>query len=106
MRAAVIERVGLQQLPVGAQDITWDIAGAEAEFDLSSAEAMTLRGSVARISARPVDEGLLRAMRLAYAAFQLGWWRMAAESAEGEDRVRAAGQAERYLGSARQICHG
>ena len=65
---------------------------------------MALRGRVARISARPVDEGLLRAMRLAYAAFQLGWWRMAAESAEGDDRARAARQAERYLALARKIC--
>ena len=89
---------------VGAQDITWDIAGAEAEFELSGAEAMALRGRVERISRRPVDEGLRCAMRIAYAAFQLGWWRMAAESAGGEDRVRAARQAERYLVFARRIC--
>jgi hypothetical protein len=89
---------------VGAQDLTWDIAGAEAEFELSSGEATALRGRVERISGRPVDEGLLRAMRLAYAAFQLGWWRMAAASAEGEDRGRAAHQAQRYRALARKLC--
>lgn len=87
---------------VGAQDLTWDIAGAEAEFELSGSEAMALRTRVERISGRAIDEDLLRAMRIAYAAFQLGWWRMAAESAAGEDRARAARQAERYLGWARK----
>jgi hypothetical protein len=89
---------------VGAQDITWDIAGAEVEFELSGAEAIGLRRRVERISPCRVDEGLLGAMRMAYAAFQLGWWRMAAESSGGEERECAGRQADRYLDFARQNC--
>ncbi len=89
---------------VGAQDLAWDIAGAEAEFELSSGEATALRARVERISGRTLDDGLLRAMRIAYAAFQLGWWRMAAESAGEVDQVRATRQAERYWALAQRIC--
>ena len=72
---------------VGAQDITWDIAGAELEFDLTEAETERLRSGLGASSA------LLRFMRLVYPAFQLGLWAMAAQTGGGK---AAQVQADRY----------
>jgi hypothetical protein len=74
---------------VGAQDITWDIAGAELEFGLTPNETEGTFGA---------DPKLLAFMRLAYPAFQLGLWTLAAQAQVdwAEEGARAQAQADRY----------
>lgn len=77
---------------VGPQDIRWDLAGAEFEFDLTPGETEGLRPDLS------VSDPLFGFMRLAYPAFQLGLWTMAADAQAGwpEEAARARGQARRY----------
>jgi hypothetical protein len=77
---------------VGAQDIAWDIAGAEFEHELGGEDAERLR---VRLGA---DPALLRFMRLAYPAFQLGLWTMAAQSQSGwaDEAARVQARADLY----------
>jgi hypothetical protein len=77
---------------IGVQDITWDIAGAELELDLLARDTEMLR---ARLNS---DPDLLAFMRLAYPAFQLGLWTLAAQSQAGwaDEGARAQAQADRY----------
>lgn len=77
---------------VGAQDITWDVAGAELEHDLDEDGVERLRLHL------DADPGLLDFMRLAYPAFQLGLWTVAAQAQAGwpEEAARAQAQADRY----------
>jgi hypothetical protein len=56
---------------VGAQDVAWDLAGAEAEWDLDAEAVESLRRRLG------VDPDLLRLLRPAYLAFQLGLWTLA-----------------------------
>ena len=73
---------------VGCQDIAWDVAGAVVEFGLSDAEVNRICREVAA-GAQVVDRDLLAALVAAYRAFQIGYWRFAAESQSGEDARRA-----------------
>lgn len=77
---------------IGAQDIAWDIAGAEAELDLTPAETERLRAHLDRPTA------LLALLRPAYLAFQLGLWTLAAEAQAGwpEEAARTRAQADLY----------
>lgn len=59
---------------VGCQDITWDVAGAIFEHDLSRQEGEQLLRAMERHGA-PVCGPLLAFLRPCYLAFQLGlWW--------------------------------
>jgi hypothetical protein len=77
---------------IGPQDIAWDLAGAEVEFDLGPDQAERLRERMG------ADSQVLDLCRLAYPAFQLGLWTLAAEAqADGlEEGGRARAQAGRY----------
>jgi hypothetical protein len=77
---------------IGAQDIAWDVAGAETEFDLDPQGVEQLRRRLG------VDASLLSLMGLAYPAFQLGLWTTAAEAQAGwpEEAARARAQADGY----------
>jgi hypothetical protein len=66
---------------VGCQDIAWDVAGAELELGLSSAETERL---ARRLGVVP---GMLAIQRACYPAFQLGLWSFA--PAEEAPRVQA-----------------
>jgi hypothetical protein len=82
---------------VGPQDVAWDIAGATIELELGAAEAEALAGIVARASGHPVDAELIAFCRHAYAAFQLGYYAMAAAgTAQGPERIDLEAAAERY----------
>ena len=67
---------------IGAPDIAWDVAGAEIEHDLSPHQTEHLR---ARLDVHP---DLLAFHRLAYPAFQLGYWTMAGEAAQAHGYAR------------------
>jgi hypothetical protein len=77
---------------VGPQDIAWDVAGAEAEFDLDPDETERLRTALA------VEPEMLAVYRPAYLAFQLGWWSMAADAQAGwpAEAARLAVARDRY----------
>lgn len=78
---------------IGAQDLAWDVAGAGVEFGLSPAALERLRLGVEQAAGRRVEPRLVSVMTAAYLAFQIGYWRMAAEGAEG---ARALHRAHRY----------
>ena len=89
---------------VGCQSVAWDIAGAAVEFDLSEAEQAALAGAVGREAGRALDPALVAFCKLAYAAFQLGAWTMAADAHAGhneEPRLRAI--AQRYTAQLRRL---
>jgi hypothetical protein len=73
---------------VGCQDVAWDVAGAAVEFDLCDDEIERICREIGA-RAQPVDRPLLAALRPAYCAFQIGYWRLAAESQAGDDARRA-----------------
>jgi len=62
---------------VGVQPLTWDVAGAAVEFDLACDDVQLL---TAEVGAAPE---LVDFMAVAYCAFQLGWWSMAADAHAG-----------------------
>jgi hypothetical protein len=82
---------------VGCQDVTWDIAGAAVEFALSDEERDELCRIVARFVGRPVHRRLLALSERCYAAFQLGYWSLAADALTAfpaeASRTRAAAAA-------------
>jgi len=82
---------------VGPQDISWDIAGAAVELDLSDQETSRLCGIVQRESGKAISPELLSFMRPCYLAFQLGAHTMAAHAlGEGPEATRLHRAAERY----------
>lgn len=82
---------------VGCQDITWDIAGAAAEFSLSGDEIRHLCSIVEKDSGHPVSMDLLAFMMPCYLAFQVGSHVMAADAVRGgEEEARLRSAAERY----------
>ena len=82
---------------IGCQDVTWDIAGAAVEFALSDEEKDELCRIVARAVGRPVHRRLLALSERCYAAFQIGYWSLAADALAAfpaeASRTRAAAAA-------------
>ncbi|MBM1171715.1 hypothetical protein [Microvirga arabica] len=84
---------------VGHQDVSWDVAGAMVELNLSEDEASWLCDIVQQESGRPVDQALLAFMLPCYLAFQLGAHLMAAGAlGEGPEVTRLRQAADRYEG--------
>jgi hypothetical protein len=82
---------------VGHQDVSWDVAGAIVELNLSDDEASRLCQIVRQESGRPVDQALLAFMLPCYLAFQLGAHLMAAGAlGEGPEATRLHRAADRY----------
>jgi hypothetical protein len=77
---------------VGSQDIAWDVAGAEAEFDLDADAVERLRRQVG------ADAALLAFYRPCYLAFQLGAYAMAADAHAGwpEEAARLETRRRQY----------
>ena len=80
---------------VGCQDLAWDVAGAELEWELSSGQAQALAECLGR-AGRPLRPEVLAAMRIAYPAFQLGLWTQAAAASGEAEAVRIAPLVDRY----------
>jgi hypothetical protein len=82
---------------VGPQDIAWDVAGAAIEFALGPGECDTLAAAVEQRCGMALDPELLAFYLPCYAAFQLGYYVMAAGgSHDPEERSRLDGAAKRY----------
>ncbi|MEE1655309.1 hypothetical protein VB618_03800 [Microvirga sp. CF3062] len=82
---------------IGHQDVSWDVAGAIVELDLSEDEAARLCQVVRQESGRPLDQALLAFMLPCYLAFQLGAHLMAAGAlGEGPEATRLRRGADRY----------
>ena len=81
---------------VGCQDIVWDLAGAQVEYDLSSDELDGLVTEVDRCGSTPVSRTLLDWTIPAYLAFQVGLWSMAKDRAEDAERQRIERLLDRY----------
>jgi hypothetical protein len=82
---------------IGCQDITWDIAGAMVEFNLTRDEVDYLCKTIERDSGHGVDPVLLAFLHPCYLAFQLGSYTMAADAlGEGPEFDRLRLVADRY----------
>ncbi|WP_201859647.1 hypothetical protein [Microvirga soli] len=82
---------------VGHQDVSWDVAGAIVEMNLSEDETSRLCQIIRRESGRPVDQALLAFMRPCYLAFQLGAHVMATGAlGEGSEVTRLRQAAVHY----------
>ncbi|NJC33054.1 hypothetical protein GGR88_000528 [Sphingomonas jejuensis] len=75
---------------VGPQDVAWDVAGAAIEHHLDDAQADALAAALG------TSAELVAFCRLAYLAFQLGWW---SETDDPQGRE----QARRYAALAREM---
>jgi hypothetical protein len=80
---------------IGCQDITWDLAGAAVELELTAAEQQRLAAIAGETTARAVDRDLLAFARRCYLAFQLGRHALAT-SAGGDEAARLQSAADRY----------
>lgn len=78
---------------IGCQHLAWDVAGAIAEFALTSAEAEALIRAVEQ-RGPAIDPELLAFYRIAYLAFRLGQATLAQEL-----------DAQRYAGDLRRLLH-
>ena len=65
---------------VGPQDIAWDVAGLEAEWELDSHEMRMVEAVIARDAGRRFSPELLDVYRVAYRAFRMGQLWMGAEN--------------------------
>jgi len=83
---------------IGCQDIGWDLAGAAVEFGLDPARTRELERQVLG-GPDPLRTDLYCGL---YCAFQAGLWSMAGAAAEGDDRERAACQADVYAAALRR----
>lgn len=82
---------------VGPQDMAWDIAGATIELGLVPAERETLMGAAEQASGIRIDPELTAFCLLAYPAFQLGYYAMAAAgTGDATERSSLDAAAERY----------
>ncbi|MDB5597680.1 MAG: hypothetical protein JWM36_4641 [Hyphomicrobiales bacterium] len=78
---------------VGAQDIAWDIAGADSAFHLTRRDTEQLRLAVEDASGKPVSENLLESLTYVQPAFELGrlWLAVGANAGSPEEgRLQAA----------------
>jgi hypothetical protein len=87
----------------GPTDIAWDLAGVCLEWDLSTSAREFFLREYSRLSGDS-PEARLPDYELAYAAFRLGWSRMAAASvADSAEERRLLREAERYSSSLRHL---
>ena len=88
----------------GPQDIAWDLAAFEAEFDLDRQAADHLLRCFASQAGDPSIGRRMPFYRLAYAAFQLGYASMAVESLAGTpDAQRFARRRAEFLARGRAL---
>jgi hypothetical protein len=90
---------------IGAQDLAWDLAGAELELTLSSTERSQLIAWIGHSSGRRWPEESLAFYRFVYAATQLAAWQQAMrELAWNETEVsRLQLQVDRYSAALREL---
>lgn len=88
---------------VGCQDALWDVAGATIELELAPEEALALARAV-RAASPGASPRCLSFYEVAYAAFELGRWTLAAADPglEPAERARRKGQAQRLADALRR----
>jgi hypothetical protein len=89
---------------IGMQDLAWDLAGAIVEFDLAADERQYLERQLVRRTGRDVDPEILSFHLLAYLAFQLGYYTLAAQTHEPAlpgEAARLGAAAQCYAGKLR-----
>ena len=90
---------------IGCQDLTWDLAGAAHELELTPSEQHRLGATVTEITGRAHDPELLRLMRLCYLAFQLGRHALAIDTADAAEAVRLRLITDRYAAALGPALH-
>jgi hypothetical protein len=92
---------------IGAQDIAWDVAGAAVELGLAPDEIDVVRGTLRDAHVELPPEALAF-YRACYLAFQLGYYRMAAQAMRGaaDESARLDAAAARYGALLDRICAG
>jgi hypothetical protein len=91
----------------GAQDVAWDLAAVEAEFVLDRAAFDALLAAFAREAGDSGIAARLGFYRVAYAASQLGYASMAAESVQDpQERQRFTARRTRFLARVRELLAG
>ena len=70
---------------IGAQDVAWDVVGAEVELELSEAERAALVEAVVRGTGYRALPLQLPFFTIAYLAFQVGYWTLAMESLRDDE---------------------
>ena len=89
---------------IGCQDMAWDVAGAIAEFGLSSREIDALVTAAEQAGEREVDRELLDFYRLAYAAFRLGQTGMGAGmTSDAAEVARLEAESQRFRKQLNQL---
>jgi hypothetical protein len=88
---------------IGCQDLSWDVAGAIAEFDLDPDEGERLIEAVQGASGRSIDPDLLAFLRSAYLSFRLGQASMSGDMVAGDpaEAARHQVQVARYAAKLR-----
>lgn len=89
---------------VGAQDIAWDVAGAEVEFELTPVELERFWRRLANAGCRPPFDWAHSFYRVCYLGFQVGYYAQAAElsCACPDERTRLESTCARYVGRLRK----
>lgn len=92
---------------VGCQDMAWDVAALEAEFDLDAAAGARLRRAVEAAAGRPLDAELLAFYRPCYLAFRAGEHSLAAQTLAGwpAEQRRNEVAAARYAAALADTLH-
>lgn len=81
---------------VGAQDVSWDVAGAASEFDLDHAEILGLAAAIDGQAGLSSDRNLLQLMLLLYPAFRYAAARLAIDCCPAEETQRLEKSARDY----------
>jgi hypothetical protein len=69
---------------IGCQDVTWDVAGAAAEFDLDDGSRDRLIGATEQAFGKALDRELLEFCDLTYASFRFGLASLSADLAHAD----------------------
>jgi hypothetical protein len=88
---------------IGPQDIEWDVVGAIVEFDLSQAEIEILLTELARCTDYRPDSLRRCFYGIAYLAFQLGYYVLAAQNESEAERAALEKRAEFYRSRLRAL---
>jgi hypothetical protein len=82
---------------IGAQDLAWDVTGAQIELDLDPPETEALATHIEREGGPAIDPELLAFYRPCYLAFQLGYYALAASGTrEVTERARLKTRRSHY----------
>jgi hypothetical protein len=88
---------------IGAQDLAWDVVGADVELGLTREACRELGLRLTQLTGRELPAASLGFHRICYLAFQLGQATLAAQMNEPEEARRLRARAEGYAGQLRSL---